>query len=81
MRFSLPNLHFSFIHYIKLMFFFFKLHNILYVLFWLTSNFLSIFYDSRLYLFCLGAFSIFLSLCTSKKIIKIKNIQKKKEST
>lgn len=35
------------------------------------------FYDSRLYLFCLGAFSIFLSLCTSKKI-KIKNIQKKK---
>lgn len=77
---SLPNLHFSFIHYIKLMFFFFfNFKNILYVLFWLTSNFLSLFYDSRLYLFCLGAFSIFLSLCTSKK--KKSKTNKKKKST
>lgn len=36
--------------------------------FWLTSNFsLSLFYDSRLYLFCLGAFSIFFFFLSVKK--------------
>lgn len=58
MRFLYPICIFFFLHFIKLTHFL-KFQNIPHVLFWLTSNFSLFFYDSRLYLLCLGAFSIF----------------------